>query len=89
MDGCPTCTAGQQRSVSGPRLAEVRRRRGSLRLRLDWSENRFARYGAYRLWLDRERVKQINQGLVLIVVVEFNDLKHYVLETSDLRTVMN
>ena len=32
---------------------------------------------------DHERVKQMSQRLAFIVIVEFNDLKHYVLETSD------
>ncbi len=42
--------------ATGPRLAEGRGRREALRLRLDWSRNRRAWYGGYRLWLDREGV---------------------------------
>ncbi len=44
---------------NGPRLAQGRGRREALRLRLDWSRNRLAWYGGYRLWLDREGVKRM------------------------------
>src|SRR5580765_4068379 len=44
---------------SGPRLAEGRGRREAHRLRLDWSRNRRAWYGGYRLWLDSKRVRRM------------------------------